>query len=182
MKAVLRLSRKHFSRGEWLRLGRFPMPSSTRTLASSQVLRLCRRAYATHQSRATSPTREVWLLPRKREPLYFAIYQSARVRNFMFAPFGRMMRTADSARHYAWCVEHALAGERIFHPLARPARRQWLFPSGQFEEFVSANLQFPILNIQWPPPPFLHPYRPRTRHPSSSSDRLSSSAPAVPAM
>jgi hypothetical protein len=75
-----------------------------------------------------------------------------------------------------------LAGERIFHPLARPARRQRLFPSGQLEEFVSANLQFPFLNSQWPPPPFLHPYRPRTRHPSSSSARLSSSAPAVPAM
>ena len=33
--------------------------------------------------------------------------------------------------------EPALAGERIFHPLARPPRRQRLFPSGQFVEFVS---------------------------------------------
>jgi hypothetical protein len=43
--------------------------------------------------------------------------------------------------------EHALAGERIFHPLARPPRRQRLFPSGQFVEFVSPNLQVSMLLI-----------------------------------
>ena len=43
-KPALRLSRKHFRRGEWLRFGRFRTPCSTRTLASSQIPGFCCRA------------------------------------------------------------------------------------------------------------------------------------------
>jgi hypothetical protein len=146
------------------------------------------------------PRKEKSSLCQKSESRYTLLYSTPPpVRNFVFAPFGRMMRTADPSSIALRRVDSTaeggprpslrgvpsstlLAEERIFHPLARPPRRQRLFPSGQCEEFVSAKLQFPILISQGPSPPFLHPYRPRTLHPSSSSARLSSSAPAVPAM
>jgi hypothetical protein len=51
-------------------------------------------------------------LPKERELLHVALHQSVPARNFVFAPFGRTMRTADPssvaelrrvdrARHYA---------------------------------------------------------------------------------